>query len=292
MNMSKVDENKKWPPQKINREVHVNAIYSLFKRIAEEGYTFPGESHGFWECVYIYKGSENCMSVTAGERIYEVGEGNIVFHKPYELHKFYATSECEVLIFSFNLFGKNIGFYENKLFKLNTFQRNIIENMISYADRISIAYTPDSNYHKYLIPLNKVPTYSQMIITYIYQLLLSLTESNSSQNAIESDKTKVFYKAIQYMERNIKVSPSVDDIADACNVSVSTLKRIFGQFINVPVHKYFLEMKLNEATRLLCEGQSVCSVAKTLGFSSQAYFSNLYKRERNIAPSEVKKNEE
>lgn len=292
MNMNKKDENKKWPQQKVNREVHINAIYSLHKSTREEGFTFPGESHGFWECVYVYKGSENCMSVTAGERIYEVGEGNIIFHKPYELHKFYVTSKCDVFIFSFNLFGKNIGFYENKLFKLNNFQRSIIENMLSYVDRISMAYPTDSNYHKYLVALNKVPTYSQMITTYIYQLLLSLTESNSSQSAIESDKTKTFYKAIQYMEKNIEGSPSVEDIANACNISVSTLKRIFGQFINVSVHKYFLEMKLNEATRLLRKGHSVCSVTKILGFSSQSYFSNLYKKERNIVPSEVRQNEE
>ncbi len=287
MKESKKEANKIWVPRKIKKEIHINTIYSFFKKEEKVGHVFSGESHDFWECLCVLNGAKDCMSVVADDRVYWIGEGDIVFHKPYELHKFQILSDCTIVVFSFNLYGRGVDFYKNKIFKLNLFQKNVIANMISYAEIISLHFQGEDNYHKYLAAFQRFPTYAQMINTYIYQLLLSLAESNLQIEPAKSDKSNLFRNVVEYMRENITANPMVDEIARHCDISTSTLKRIFAEYAGMSVHNYFLEMKLNEATKLLRAGKSVCDVAEVLGFSSQSYFSNLYKKKRNIQPSAV-----
>lgn len=284
--------DKTWNAQKINRELHINRIYSFFKENREAGYTFRGESHGFWECMYIENGCDNCVITVAGDRVYKMGKGEMVFFKPYEFHKFQVLSDCTITVIAFNLFGRNISYYENKLFKLNKFQKNIIENMISYAEEIAIHHPYERNsFDRYLRSFKTDSTYSQMILTYIYQILLTIMENHIEEQSVSSEEAKIFHRAVCYMKANISAMLSVEEIAKEVNTSRSTLKRIFKNFINMPVHKYFIEMKLDEATKYLREGHTVCEVAEQLGFSSQGYFSNVYKRERGISPSMIKSEE-
>ena len=54
-------------------------MYSLFETHYNGRYVFPGETHNFWECLYVQKG-EVCVS--ADERVYNLTDGEIIFHKP------------------------------------------------------------------------------------------------------------------------------------------------------------------------------------------------------------------
>ena len=73
------------------------------------------------------------------------------------------------------------------------------------------------------------------------------------------------------------------------NKRLNKKKRIFDKYAGVPVHKYFVTLKMQEATRLLEQGETTDYIALKLGFSSQAYFSKAYKREMGIFSSEIKK---
>lgn len=90
------------------------------------------------------------------------------------------------------------------------------------------------------------------------------------------------------MNNHIDKQPAVSEIAKACNISISSLKRIFTQYAGISVHKYFLKLKFKTASELLHSGMNVNEVAEKLGFSSQSYFSVSYKREIGINPSQLK----
>ena len=77
----------------------------------------------------------------------------------------------------------------------------------------------------------------------------------------------------------------MEEIAAAVHLSVSALKRIFKKYAGMGVHKYFLKLKLKTAIELLENGDSVTEIAKKLNFSSQAYFTNVFKRETGESPS-------
>ena len=53
-------------------------------------FSFPGESHDFWEFVCVDKG---VIDVMAGEKRVPLKRGNIIFHKPGEFHNIITNGE-------------------------------------------------------------------------------------------------------------------------------------------------------------------------------------------------------
>ena len=56
-----------FPAIPIIEQIHITSMHSLFKIHYECGFEFPGETHDFWECLYILDGE---LCVSADERIY------------------------------------------------------------------------------------------------------------------------------------------------------------------------------------------------------------------------------
>lgn len=280
----------KWNSYPIIEQIHISEIFSLFKMHYENTYEFGGETHDFWECLYVIKGT---LCVSADERIYNLKSGDIIFHKPLELHKFYITSQkgADVLVFSFSATGPIVSFFKNKVFRLSAEQEGIITALVDYLDEKCEEFRSEiqneNQYNTALILFKKIPSYSQNIALHICRLMLSLADSSHIAKASNSPDSIVFRKAVEYMNDNIYTNPSVFDIARHCSVSVSGIKRIFDKFTGIGVHKYFLLLKLKRAKKMLYHGNTVSDTAEILGFSSQGYFSKTYKREFGISPSKI-----
>ena len=273
-----------WKSYSINELVKIDSMYSLSTPIYEYGYNFAGETHNFWECVYVKRGS---IEVSADDRILHLEKGQIIFHKPLELHKFYvdSTDGTELLIFSYDLIGDIQQRLADRAFSLNE-KQNIIINGIEEC----IASQDDSqaNYTKrYRELFEKVPSFSQKIVSYLQLLFLSLAEEGCQSERILSREAKLFREAINYMNDSISSGISVNELAEKLNISTSTLKRLFDKYAGMSVHKYFTAIKINTATSLLSSGLGVGTVAERLGFSSSAYFSAVFKRETGKIPSSI-----
>ena len=93
-----------WEPYPIQEQIHISDMYTLFQLHYDNDYAFFGETHNFWECLYVIKGR---VCVSANERIYYLENGEIIFHKPMELHKFTIESPegADLLIFSYSAEG-------------------------------------------------------------------------------------------------------------------------------------------------------------------------------------------
>ena len=170
---------------------------------------------------------------------------------------------------------------------LSSMQQNLLVDLIRYAEKY--AENTDTVYGRYLSAFTSSESYSQTVSLYIQRLMLSLYESGSILPVLNTDDSSAFARAVRYMNDNISANLSVDEIADYMNLSVSSLKRIFSKYAGMGVHKYFLKLKLKNAAELLEKGFSVTSVGDRLGFSSQGYFTNVFKREIGFLPSQYKK---
>ncbi len=269
----------------VKEQIYISKLYSLFIRRRKRGYSFAGETHDFWECLCVLNG-EICVS--ANERVYNMKKGEIIFHKPLEFHKFSVENSpsAKYLVFSFSAAGDIIRFFEDKVFKLSDSHYKIVDNLIKYM--YSMFPDIDSNDQNFATAFENNAVFSQMVITYIYQLLLTVYTNGKSASISKSQDAVVFRKAVEFMSDNISASLSLTDVARECKVSVTSLKTIFYKYTELGVHKYFLTMKINKASQLLSEGTSVTAVSEMLGFSNQAYFSNAFKRETGISPSKYK----
>ena len=275
-----------WKSYGINELVKIDSMYSLSTPIYEHGYNFAGETHNFWECVYVKRGS---IEVSADDRILHLEAGQIVFHKPLELHKFYVDSPdgTELLIFSYDLVGDIQQSLADRAFTLDEKQSVFIKGV---EECIDAQTDPNALYtRRYIELFEKVPNLSQKIVSYLKLLFLSLAENGCQSEQILSREAKLFRDAINYMNDSISVGISVNELAEKLNISTSTLKRLFDKYAGMSVHKYFTAIKMNTATSLLSSGLSVGTVAERLGFSSSAYFSAVFKRETGKIPSAINK---
>ena len=302
-----------WIAHPVTRQIQLTAFYSLFEVHYEKGYEFPGESHNFWECLYVADG-EVCVS--GDERVYNLTRGSIIFHKPLELHKFIVTGEkgADLFIFSFTAEGPLTAWLGEKVFALTESQQKLLQDLYAFA-RQSVrnaacchaaessadrgmegpsghstehpsGRNPDS-YRRFLEPFGRLPAFSQTAASYLELLMLSLAEAGAVSSASSDPDAVLFSRAVNFLNSNIHRQPSVPEIARFCGVSESGLKRIFDKYAGISVHKYLLKLKIKTAIQLLRGGETVSRTAEVLGFNSQSYFSRAFRRETGISPSQV-----
>ena len=276
-----------WRAFPVKEQIHISDIYSLFQIHYEKGYEFTGETHNFWECLYVMEG-EVCVS--ADERVYNLNAGEIIFHKPLELHKFIVNSVngAEVLIFSFSAEGHLTGWLRDKVFTLSDVQKALVSAMLTYIHSKGVCGDVAQKEYRYLLPYEHITSYMQMIVTYLYQLFLTLAEEGRISAVSSAPDALSFGKAIGYLNSNLERQPTIQEIARFCNVSEASLKRIFDKYAGMGVHKYLLKLKIKAAMELLADGNSVAVVAEKVGFGSQSYFSKAFKRETGQNPTDFK----
>lgn len=273
----------------VTEQINISAFYSMFKLNCGKSYIFPGETHSFWECVYVMSGS---ICVSADERVYNMSSGEMILHKPYELHKFYTTGgkNAELFIFSFSAAGNLCSYFCDKVFYLSEIQQKILENLLAYMqnkiNELNIS-VENGQENMYLIPFDMVPSYSQTVVTQIYSLLFTLFSSSEDIPVSTTHDSVIFGEAVNFMNSRIYEYPSIDEISKKVGISQAGLKGIFKKYSGLGVHKYFLKLKLKLAAEMLENGVSVTNTAEKLGFSSQGYFTRTFQRETGVLPSSV-----
>ena len=275
-----------WESFKVEEQLHIERFYSFFEAYFDSSFRFSGESHVFWECVFVKEG-EICVS--ADERVYDLTAGEIIIHKPLEFHKFHISSDtgAHLIIFSFSLDGLFSDYLRNKIIKLSDDEKQTLSLLLHY---VKVHKNPHGkNPRDFLDYDSRYPEYMQTVRSYIYLLLLSLTSNNSVVKTRKDFDSTVYKKAIQYMTDNIDHNISISEIASFCNVGTTFLKLTFNKYSGMGVHKFFLNLKMRYAVELLKNGHNVTEVSMTLGFCSQPYFSSAFKRELGYPPSAVQK---
>ena len=277
-----------WKSYKVNEQIRITEMYTMFCAHREYNYSFLGEYHNFWECVYVVDGT---IRASANKTVYVLNKNEIIFHKPLEIHKLDVLSEtgATIFIFTFSMDGIGVDFFNNKVFKLNDIQKKYIEDFLYFLKENNNSPDPqDKESTLFLRKFEYSTTYSQLCVTYIYQLFLSLMAEHTILSVSETPEASIFSKAVNYMNSHITTQIYISDIANYCNISTTGLKRIFYKFSGMGIHKYFIKLKINTAAQLLTDGESVTQIAEYLGFSSQGYFSLVFKRETGLTPTEFK----
>lgn len=90
----------------------------------------------------------------------------------------------------------------------------------------------------------------------------------------------------QVLSRRLTDCLSLGDIADAVAVSPFHLCRIFRRHAGVPIHRYRNRLRVREALTLLGERDvDLTSLGLSLGFSSHAHFTSVFKQEFGAPPT-------
>ena len=95
--------------------------------------------------------------------------------------------------------------------------------------------------------------------------------------------------ALRFMTRNLVELPDVSAVVSALPVGRRTLERRFCSRLGVSVGRAITLVRLEIARQLLCRTRlSITAVAAEVGFSSSSHMSNVFRRELDCSPREVR----
>ena len=265
---------------KYKRFIDVKGLITAFTVTRSENYVFKGESHDFWEMVYVSKGS---VGVAEDGRILKCTPGTVIFHKPNAFHRIWnaGRDDIEFSVISFVADGECMNKLCDKVVYLDVNGLALtgeLQDMLEKYSRDEEEYMP-TNFYKNDEAFAK-------FCSIFEHFLYACAESKNEVRPRTSGNASIFTAAVNKMRENISQQIKVQQIADELHISLAQLKRIFKKYTLKGVHEYFLTLKIEEAKTMLAGGCSVYDTAMAVGFYNQNYFSAAFKREVGITPSE------
>ena len=103
---------KKFYMHKISNLINVQKIVTIHYQALEKNYSFPEETHDFWEINYVDK--EDVYIGMDGQKI-ELKQGEILFIKPNQPHFTESgNKEPNLFIISFSCRSESMNFFKDK----------------------------------------------------------------------------------------------------------------------------------------------------------------------------------
>lgn len=262
-------------------------------------FSFPGESHDFWEFLCVDKGEVN---VLAGKKFHVLKKGDIIFHKPNEFHNVKSNGLIapNLVVMSFACTSPVMAFFEEKILKVGEPERLLLAQIIQEAKHIFEGRL-DNPYQEELIR-SETPRFAgeQLIRLYLEQLLLQLIRRYMVDTSPTPAETSTLVKSVkqkaddallsqiqEYMESHIHESLTIEKICKSNSVGRSQLQKLFRDRSGYGAIEFFSRMKIDLAKQMIREERyNFTQIADKLGFSSIHYFSRQFKRITGMTPSE------
>lgn len=286
----------KFTPFSFHRVFQVEKIYTMFYMELPKDFAFSGESHDFWEMVYMDKGEMIC---TADTNSFTLKSGEIAFHKPNEYHNLSGNNAvaANISVLTFQCRSKAMKEFESKIFRLNAEEKALLSSL--YAEGLSCFRLKDPTNPLLTDNMDAITPEpfggSQMIKNLLEIFLIRLCRNQNAmpktlrQNYVIGgvDVPYPVKEIVDFLHNNIYGKITVADVAQAVGKGESTVKQLFSLYRKDGIMKYYNGLKIKEARRLIREGNyNMTQIADLLCFDSPQYFSKCFKAYTKMTPSE------
>ena len=270
------------------RPLTVTALYTVHYFEYSGSYVFPGESHDFWEFLYVDKG---ILRVLAGDHSCDLSRGQIVFHEPGEFHALSAVGVLpDLVVVSFACRDASMDAFRG------------LVTTVGVEERALLARIVEESAAAFSTPLNLPQTTAlerredarlgaeQLICAALEEFLLRLLRRRerhdpSRMSAGFRDETAARVSA--YLEQHIDSPLTLEDVCRGVLVGRSRLQKIFHAETGGGVMEYFSSLKIRAARRMIREGRlNFTQIAARLGYQSVHYFSRRFHLATGMTPSE------
>lgn len=274
----------------------IHDVYSIhyFEYMCD--FSFPGESHDFWEFLCVDKGEVN---VLAGEKFHVLKKGDIIFHKPNEFHNVKSNGLIapNLVVISFSCSSPAMSFFEEKILQISEPERLLLGQIIQEAKHVFEGRLDDPYQEELIRSENSRFAGEQLIRLYLEQLLIQLIRRymvhtpTPNPPIVKSIKQKadgeLFAQVLKYMETHVCETLTIEQICKSNSVGRSQLQKLFRTKSGYGAIEYFSRMKVDLAKQMIRENHyNFTQIADALGFSSIHYFSRQFKQITGMTPSE------
>ncbi len=275
----------------LNHFIHIPKIYTIHYFEYMKDFIFTGETHNFWEFIYVDKGM---VRINMGNTVHLLNKGDIAFHKPNEFHAVEATGEIapNLIVISFECKNSAMNFFKRQILQLDERDRALLADILIEARKFFDCPLNDP-YMKYMPQKEIVPDGTEHLIQlYLELFLIRLYRryngpTDASALSAVKNSADVFNRIADYMELNISSHLTLEQICKDNMISRSQLQKVFQKECNQGVIEYFSTKKIEAAKQMIRNGKlNLSQISEQLGYSSLHYFSRQFKKITDMSPSE------
>ena len=268
-------------PVKLRKDLNIGALYAVHYLELLQDFSFPGETHEFWELVYVDQGE---VIVTSAEKEFSMARGSLFFHAPGEFHAMHSGGQkaANVMILNFECRSKFMERFAGKYFRsLTDTQRELLRAILNES-RKAFSSRLDDPYDNSLVRAKDAPFGSeQLLAIFLTELLLNLYRQMEIHINLDEKLGAVpmLDAIISYMEGHLTGKLTLKQLADEFHISTSYIQRLFSQYKKVGAIHYFTAMKIERAKQLLREkNRNISQISEMLGYDNTYYFCNQFKK--------------
>ncbi len=273
--------------------VNISKIVTIHYYEFDRNFSFGGESHDFWEMVYVDKGT---VLVKSEREELVLGQGDVIFHKPNEFHAIRAyNSEPNFFVISFVSHSPAMTFFKKYHTMLDQRLRPFISAIIKEAEATFTIPKNEPMLTQLVKKENAILGGEQFIKTYLEQLLILLLRDihNISELKVFPSKESMEHHLIsciqEYLETNVEKEFKMAAVCAHVGYSKSYLYRLFHEQTGTTIAAYRTELRVKRAKQLIRENRlNFSQISDRLSFDNPQYFSRVFKRVTGMSPSEFK----
>lgn len=287
------NNNSLYIKNNLNDSIKVNGIYTIHYFKYGKNFRFPGESHDFWEMVFIDSGNANIIE---NDKEFSLKQGEAIFHHPNREHNIYTDDEfANSAIITFECKSSALKMLSGKIFIFDEYEKTLLnkiiqEGKISYQEKLNDVYLTKMTKRK-----NAPFGGEQIIKNSIELLIVSLLRKEFSETKTTQDESvnlssnQIVDKVKTVLEEKLDNQETVNlnEISYILGFSKSYIKAQFKKKMGLSVIQYFISLKIDKAKKLLSQQKfTISEISDMLGFSSVYYFSRQFKMQTDMTPTE------
>ncbi len=258
------------------------------KEYYQPGPIFKKHWHEELMIFYIQKGK---AVIHCNSQAIPVGPGDLIITHCNDLH--YQENCCNHLVESFLLIDLSFLRSHQDDVCQTKYLTPLLENRLRFPNKIA----NDTELSSQVLDLiaeyeQRRPGYELAIKAGLYRILATLfqryavTVTDEIKNRPQNQLRPVIQFVAEYYDQKI----TLKGLAEMANLSPHHFCRLFKSITGMPPIAYVNWLRINAAMSLLQQHQlSVGEVAAAVGFNDSNYFSRLFKKYKNLTPTEVPK---
>jgi AraC-like DNA-binding protein len=288
-----MEDKKTFYMHKISNLLNIGKIVTIHYQALEKNYSFPEETHDFWEINYADKGD---VLVGVDGKMLELKQGEILFIKPNQPH-FVESGDQEpnLFIVSFLCRSPSMNFFCDKKYAVPEKYRYLLQNIM--AEATETFNLPDFDPHLNELKLKENPNLGgeQVLKNALETLLIYLLRHAQNKQLNEeffvskiADSTELQDEIVRILRSKIYGKFHLEDLRNELHYGMTQLCTFFRKKTGMTIYQTYLRLKTDEAKRLIRKNVSFLTIADMLCFDSISTFTFVFKKHVGMTPSEYR----
>lgn len=233
-----------------------------------------GEFYNFIEICYLKSGKAEFV---IEEKVYLVEGGTLVFYKPLHFHKFRSVE------------GNSLKLYNLSMEISGNLPSGIYDTPFSLDSRQEEKFLSAFNAARDFLEGGADDTTGTLAALELQSLIIDISRTPLPHHEyLPTDAARKYKEIIETMEKEIYSNITLEEIAKRVNISRSYLKTLFAKYCDISPKEYYRKLRLRESMQLLLDDVSVSEIAERMNFSYPNNFTEFFKNETGMSPTEYK----